>query len=145
LFNQIYSKRPFFNGLLSGLAATYTGSAHSATVTTSPTGLATTTTYNGNSTAPTNAGSYTVVGTVNNSNYVGDATNTLVIAKAAGKVKLSDLSQKETGSGIAVTSSTVPAGMAVTITYDGSAYYGVCRTPILIPVGQRSNVCRTGV
>jgi hypothetical protein len=62
-----------------------------------------------------------VIGTVNNSNYAGGATNTLVIAKARGTVTLSDLTQTATGSAIVVQASTVPAGLAVSITYNGSA------------------------
>jgi hypothetical protein len=67
---------------LSGLAATYNGSAQTATVTTSPAGLATTTTYNGSAAAPVNAGCFAVQSTINDSNYTGSATGTLVISPA---------------------------------------------------------------
>ena len=105
---------------LSGLAATYNGSARAVTVTTSPAGLSVNVTYNGSAKAPANAGSYTVVATPANANYTGGATNTLVIAKAGGTVTLSGLNQKWTGSAIVVHSRTVPAGLTVRITYNGS-------------------------
>jgi hypothetical protein len=106
---------------LGSLAQTYTGNACVATATTTPAGLAVNITYNGSSSAPTNCGNYTVIGSISSTNYTGSATNTLAIAKAAGKVSLSGLNQRYTGSPIAVKSSTTPAGMNVTITYNGSA------------------------
>jgi hypothetical protein len=106
---------------LGNLAQTYTGNACVATATTTPAGLAVNITYNGSSSAPTNCGNYTVIGSISSTNYTGSATNTLAIAKAAGKVSLSGLNQRYTGSPIAVKSSTTPAGMNVTITYNGSA------------------------
>ena len=67
---------------ISGLTATYSGTAHAVTVTTSPAALAYSLTYNGSNTAPTNAGSYTVVATITQAGYSGSATATLIIAKA---------------------------------------------------------------
>jgi hypothetical protein len=107
--------------VLGNLAQVYTGNACAVTVTTTPAGLAVNVTYNGSGSAPTNCGNYTVAGSIISTNYTGSATNTLVIAKAAGKVTLSGLSQTYTGSPITVQSSTTPAGMKVTITYNGSA------------------------
>jgi CSLREA domain-containing protein len=107
----------------SSLSQTYTGSPVSVASTTNPTGLAVTYTYNGSSTAPTAAGSYPVVATINDLNYSGATTGTLVIAKAIAPVILmsSTLSQTYTGSPLSVTSTTAPAGLNVTYTYNGSS------------------------
>ena len=107
--------------VLGNLSQTYSGSAETVTATTVPSGLAVTITYNGSANAPTNAGSYTVIGTINDSNYVGSATNTLVINQAAASIALGNLSQTYNGSAETVTATTVPSGLAVTITYNGSA------------------------
>jgi hypothetical protein len=83
--------------------------------------LAVVLTYNGSANAPTNVGSYTVIGTINNANYQGSATNTLVIAPATGAVTLGNLSQTYSGSAEAATATTTPTGLAVVLTYNGSA------------------------
>ncbi len=106
---------------LGSLNQTYSGSAEAATATTVPSGLAVTFTYNGSATVPTDAGSYTVVGTINDANYQGSATNTLVIAQASGSITLGSLSQTYDSSAKAATATTVPSGLAVTFTYNGSA------------------------
>ncbi len=106
---------------LSSLAHTYDGNGHPATASTTPSGLGVAFTYNGSSAIPTNGGNYTVIGSINDVNYQGSATNTLVIGKAAGTVLLGSLSQTYTGTARNATATTVPAGMAVTFTYNGSA------------------------
>ncbi len=106
---------------LADLSQTYTGSGLSATATTSPGGLAVNLTYDGAATLPINAGGYAVLGAINDANYAGSATGTLVIGKAAATVNLANLSQAYTGSGLGATTTTTPAGLAVTVTYDGSA------------------------
>ena len=78
-------------------------------------------TYNGSSTVPTAAGSYAVVATVNDPNTPGTASGTLVISKAAATATLGNLAQTYTGSPLAATATTVPANLAVTFTYGGSA------------------------
>ena len=70
---------------------------------------------------PTNAGSYTVIGTINDANYQGSATNTLVISPATGAVTLGSLSQTYNGTAKAATATTTPSGLAVSLTYNGSA------------------------
>ena len=65
-------------------------------------------------------GSYTVIGSINSSNYVGSATNTLVITKALATLTLTNLSQNYTGSGLVAGEITMPAGLIVGLTYDGS-------------------------
>jgi hypothetical protein len=86
-----------------------------------PSGLAVTFTYNGSATAPANAGSYAVVGTINDPNYQGSAAGTLVIAQASGSIVLGNLSQTYNGSAKAATATTIPTGLAVSFTYNGSA------------------------
>ena len=105
---------------LGNLNQTYSGSAEVATATTIPSGLAVNLTYNGSVNAPTNAGSYTVIGTINNANYTGSATNTLVIAQAGATVTLGNLSQTYSGSAEVATATTIPSGLAVNLTYNGS-------------------------
>jgi hypothetical protein len=106
---------------LGSLSQTYDGSAKAATATTTPSGLAVSLTYNGLATAPTSAGSYTVIGTINDANYQGGATNTLVIAQASGAITLGSLNQTYTGSAETATATTTPSGLAVSLTYNGSA------------------------
>jgi hypothetical protein len=71
---------------LSGLSATYTGSALHAIAVTTPSGLTVDLTYDGSATAPVNAGSYAVVATVNDSSYLGSVSGTLVVAKRSPTV-----------------------------------------------------------
>jgi hypothetical protein len=109
---------------LSGLSAGYTGSPISVGVTTTPAGLSTTTTYNGSATAPSTAGSYTVVSSIDDPNYSGSAVGTLVISGGASAgstpVVLGNLSQTFTGGPHAVTATTTPSGLPVSLTYDGN-------------------------
>ena len=67
---------------LSGLSATYDGTAKGATVTLVPSVTGLSVTYAGGPSAPTNAGSYAVLATLTNLNYAASpASGTLVIAK----------------------------------------------------------------
>jgi hypothetical protein len=65
---------------LSGLTATYTGSAHAVAAFTSPPGLGVIVSYAGSSVPPSAVGSYAVVATINSPNYLGTQTGTLVIS-----------------------------------------------------------------
>ena len=103
------------------LSQTYDGTAESVTVTTTPTGLANAVTYSGLANAPTNAGSYTVIGTITDPNYTGGATNTLVINLATATVTLGNLTPTYDGTAKSVSVVTVPTGLTVNVTYDGSA------------------------
>ena len=105
---------------LGNLTQVYTGTTNPATAVTVPTGLGVTFTYNGSATVPVNAGSYTVVGTLQNGNYYGAATNTLVISPATPTITLGNLNPTYTGRGLAATAATVPAGLAVALTYNGA-------------------------
>jgi len=106
---------------LSTLSHVYDGTGKSATVDTLPAGLALSVTYDGGAALPVNAGSYAVLATVIDPNYVGSANGTLVIAQAAATVTLSTLSHVFDGTGKAATVATLPAGLAVSVTYDGGA------------------------
>jgi hypothetical protein len=106
---------------LGNLTPTYDGSPKAATATTTPAGLSVSFTYNGSATVPTTAGSYAVVATVNDTNYQGSANGTLVIGKATASITLGSLSPTYDGSPISATATTSPAGLAVSITYDGTA------------------------
>ena len=106
---------------LANLNQSFDGSAKTVGITTAPAALTVQVTYNGGTTAPVNAGSYAVVATINEANYAGSATGSLVIAKAAAPVTLANLSQTYDGSAKPVGVATTPAGLAVQVTYDGSA------------------------
>ena len=105
---------------LTNLSQTYDGTGKGVAVTTVPPGLSVGLTYNGQTLLPTNSGSYTVVAMVNDTNYEGTVTNTLVINQAAALVSLSGLTQTYTGTGLAVTASTTPAGLICNLSYKGS-------------------------
>jgi MBG domain-containing protein/thrombospondin type 3 repeat protein len=108
---------------LGSLNQTYTGSPLSATASTNPGGLGVVgITYNGSSAPPTLAGSYPVQAMLDNDDYqAAPAVGALVIAKAQATITLGNLSQTYNGSPHAATATTNPAGLAVSITYDGSA------------------------
>jgi len=105
---------------LGGLHVTYNGLPKPVTVTTDPAGLAVTVTYDGSETAPTNAGSYVVVATITDPNYTGSLTGTMVIGQADATIELANLNPAYDGNPKPVTVTTDPAGLAVTVTYDGS-------------------------
>ena len=106
---------------LNDLAQTYDGDPKPATVTTDPAGLAVAITYDGSSVPPTDAGSYNVEATVTGVNYEGTAAGILNISQASANVILGDLAQTYDGDPKLVTATTNPAGLAVTITYDGGS------------------------
>ena len=106
---------------LGNLAQFTTGSPLSATATTAPAGLTVSFTYNGSETPPTAPGTYLVVATINDPNYQGSATGTLVISKRTATVTLGNLTQTYTGTPRSATATTVPSGLTVAFTYNGSA------------------------
>ncbi len=106
---------------LGDLLQTYDGSAKSASAVTDPAGLTVALTYNGHAATPTNAGSYVVTGTVVEVNYSGVAVDTLVISPADAAVYLESLQQVYDGTARAATATTMPAGLTVSFTYNGSA------------------------
>jgi len=70
---------------------------------------------------PTAAGTFAVTIGAANSTGGGTASLSLAIAKAVATVTLSDLSATYTGTIKQVTATTVPAGLSVVFTYNGSA------------------------
>ena len=103
------------------LAQTYDGTARSVAATSDPSGLTIEFTYNGNAWAPTNTGSYAVTGTVNDANWQGTADGTLVVSKGAANVYLLDLTQTYDGTAKSASATTMPAGLTVEFTYNGSS------------------------
>jgi hypothetical protein len=97
---------------LGNLTQTYTGSPLSPTVTTTSTGLA----YTLTAAPDTNAGSYPVTATITNPNYTGSNNGTFVISKAAANITLGNLVQAYTGSPLSPTVTTIPSGLAYTLT-----------------------------
>lgn len=106
---------------LGNLSRTYDGLPKAATVTTAPAGLTVVTTYNGLTAAPVNPGSYAVVATVSDANYTGSASGTLVISQGQAAITLTNLVQAYDGTPKPVAAVTAPAGLPVSVTYDGSA------------------------
>jgi hypothetical protein len=106
---------------LTNLTQVYDGNPKTVTVITTPAGVSASLTYNGSITPPSAAGSYQVVSTITDSNYFGGTTNTLVISKATATIQLAGLNQTYDGTAKTVSVSTVPAGLAVNLTYNGSA------------------------
>ena len=106
--------------VLDGLNHVYDGAPKTATALTAPEGLAVAWTYGGDSAAPVAAGSYEVMAEIDDANYAGSATGTLVVAKAAATVVLEDLAQTYDGASRRAAAITVPPGLVVVHTYDGS-------------------------
>jgi endonuclease/exonuclease/phosphatase family metal-dependent hydrolase len=105
---------------LTNLEQIYNGAARIAMATTLPTGLVVDVTYDGSAAAPTNAGSYAVTGTVASAMYQGMANATLTVAKASATVMLGGLAHTYDGNPKSATATTLPTGLVVEITYDGS-------------------------
>ena len=103
------------------LSQVYDGTPRAVSVTSSPAGLPVTLRYDGNETAPIDAGSYPVSATVSDANYTGTATETLTIAPAPAWVSFGAVSGIYDGSPKGVLVTTVPAGLAVQVLYNGSA------------------------
>ncbi len=106
---------------LGNLSQTYDGTPKAVSATTTPAGLTVNLTYNGSATAPTTAGDYAVVATINDPNYQGTTNAILSVAKAVATITLGNLTQTYDGTPKAASATTNPAGLAVAITYDGSA------------------------
>lgn len=105
---------------LGNLTTTYDGTAKFATVSTVPPGLTSNVTYNGGSSIPVSPGTYTVSATVTQPGYTGSASATLTIGKTTATVALVPLTFTNDGSPKSVTATTNPAGLAVTVNYNGS-------------------------
>jgi formylglycine-generating enzyme required for sulfatase activity len=103
----------------SSLSQVYDGSPRAVAFTTNPAGLPVNATYNGSSTAPTNAGDYAVVATIDSPLYQGTAAGNLSISKFNATVTLSNLNQVYNGTPRPVSVATVPAGLPLSVTYNG--------------------------
>ncbi|QSV44630.1 MBG domain-containing protein [Geobacter benzoatilyticus] len=106
---------------LSGLTATYDGSAKAVTATTNPVGKSVAITYGGSATAPSAAGSYAVVATVTDPNYSGSATGTLVIAKATPAITWATPTAVYVGTALSNTQLNATANVNGTFTYTPAA------------------------
>ncbi|NDL68453.1 MBG domain-containing protein [Anaerotalea alkaliphila] len=108
--------------LWSGLNQTYDGTPKEATVATDPGGLGLEITYNGDFAVPTAAGIYAVVATVIDNNYMGSDSRNLFIAEADAPIWLVESSLLQTYEGEQKEAAyvTSPAGLAVSVTYDGA-------------------------
>jgi hypothetical protein len=97
--------------------------AHGTTAVTTPAGLPVDLTYNGSATLPVVVGTYAVKATINDANNEGSNTASLIISAADSKIALdaTTLDQTYDGSPKSVKVITTPAGIAHSITYDGSA------------------------
>jgi hypothetical protein len=89
-------------------------------VATVPAGLATIVTYDGAAALPVAAGTYAVNVEVNDSNYQGTLASSITITPGNATVTLGDLIQNYDGSAKSPSVATVPAGVPVSITYNGS-------------------------
>ncbi|MFT5972695.1 MAG: hypothetical protein ACJAZC_002892 [Cryomorphaceae bacterium] len=106
---------------LTNLTQGYDGTAKTVSASTEPENLTINFTYDGSTEAPINAGSYEVIAEVANNNYFGSSTDTLTVEKAVAIIEFSDLEQIYDGSGQSVSVSTMPSGLNVILTYDGSS------------------------
>jgi hypothetical protein len=100
--------------------AEYDGNPKAAEVHTVPEGLNVVVTYNGSETPPTTPGSYTVVATVEERYYAGSATATMNISIANATVEIGEPDAIFDGTPKPVAVTTVPEGLNVVVTYDGS-------------------------
>ena len=104
----------------STLNQTYDGAPKSVTASTNPANLSYSVTYAGVSTIPANAGSYAIVAKITDPNYIGTTSGSLVIKKATAPVTLGNLNQTYSGYPLSAIATTVPSGLTVDLTYNGS-------------------------
>ncbi len=124
----VVSPKPVTIALAGTGTFVYDGTPHAATATVNGevTGFpaATVVTYDGSSAAPVDVGNHAVLAVLDagSTNYSASPANgTIAITPAAATVSLSDLVQTWDGGPHPVTVTTTPAGLAVAVTYDGSA------------------------
>ena len=115
----VIAKMPAGVALLN-LAQSYDGAPKSAAATTVPEGLVVRIAYDGAAEPPTAAGNYQVVATVEDEAWAGAATGTLIVAKAPAEIALQNLAQTYDGAPRIAAVATVPAGLPVDLTYNGS-------------------------
>jgi fibronectin-binding autotransporter adhesin len=106
--------------ILGDLSKEFNGNPIIVSATTLPSGLPLQVTYDGSTEAPTAVGAYAVSATVQDANYDGIASGTLVIGKGTATISLGNLNVTYDGAPKPVTTTTVPAGLLVSLTYDAS-------------------------
>ncbi len=107
--------------ILENLVQVYDGTPKPVTVRTEPANLNTVVTYNGEATAPINAGTYNVRAVIDDRIHEGEGTDMLTIQPGTATVNLVENSLTQTFNNVTgVQVTTVPAGLGVEITYDGS-------------------------
>ena len=106
--------------VLNPLQQAYDGTPRAVMASTMPEGLAVDITYEGVPVPPTDPGIYMVTGVVNDTMYQQEVQNILTITKDTAIIYLSGLDQTYDGTPRTVTATTMPAGLVVSITYDGA-------------------------
>lgn len=107
---------------VSNFNQSFDGNPKPVTVSVNPNVGVITVLYNGSATVPSAIGSYPVNVTLSNSNFVATPVNgTLVISSSSAAVTITNISQTYDGSPKPVTVTTIPAGLPVLVTYNGSA------------------------
>lgn len=104
---------------LNNLTQSYDGTPRVVTGTTAL-GLPVTVLYNGSATAPVGVGSYAITATASNGVIGGITSATLVVTKGTATVSLGNLSATFDGGPKGASAVTVPAGLPVSITYNGN-------------------------
>lgn len=104
---------------LTGLNQSYDGTPKNIGALTTPPGLSVSLAYSGSCAPPVNAGAYPVAATIIDPNYVGATSSTLVISPATAPIQFSGLNQNYDGSPKTVVATTTPAGLTVSLTYNG--------------------------
>ncbi|HET6513530.1 MAG TPA: MBG domain-containing protein [Thermodesulfovibrionales bacterium] len=118
-----YSATPAYYPIISlgSLYQKYDGSPKAVTVTTIPAGTSYGVTYNGSPTLPVNPGIYAVTATATQGGNTATTTGTLSIGPGAATISISNLNQTYDGTAKSVDVTTVPVGLAVAVTYNGSS------------------------
>ncbi|MCA1800183.1 MAG: MBG domain-containing protein, partial [Actinobacteria bacterium] len=106
---------------LSDTTQVFDGNPKPVTVTTDPAGLPVSVTYNGNATVPSAVGSYSVSASVTDPNWTGSVSGLLQISQGTADVFIDNLSQVFDGTPRVVDVTTIPAGLNVVVTYEGSS------------------------
>lgn len=104
---------------LDDLVQTYTGSPLMPTVETLPAGLNVLFSFDGQPDAPINAGDYLLEVAVDDPNFLGQSSASFVIEPVVAEILFDDLIQDFTGEPLEPTITTLPEGLAFTVTYNG--------------------------
>lgn len=107
--------------MVTGLTKTYNGAPQGITVQTIPEGLTYSVSYNGSASQPVNAAIYNTSVVINDANYQGLANSFFSILKAQAKIDVSETEVIYDGNAKSVNLSTVPTGLLVDVTYNGSS------------------------